>query len=72
MATMTRVDNKKQWTGFTGRIDEKMIREHCSNWKESIYYIAGPPGMVDGMQEMLQGMGINDEHFHLERFTGYK
>ena len=72
IATMTRVDESEQWRALRGRIDEVMIRENVSGWDQAIYYIAGPPAMVDGMQGMLQGMGIDSENTKIERFIGYK
>ena len=72
IATMTRTNESEQWSGLRGRIDESMIQENVSEWQKSTYYIAGPPAMVDGMQGILQGMGIAPEQIKIERFTGYK
>lgn len=53
----------------TGRIDENLIREEVDDIKNSIFYVCGPPVMVDTMVQMLKEMGIKEIRF--ERFVGY-
>ena len=36
-----------------------------------IHYIAGPPAMVKGLHEMLNGSGVDDDDIRTEEFTGY-
>ena len=72
IATMTRVKESEKWPGMRGRINESMIRENIPEWQKALYYIAGPPAMVDGMQGMLQSMDISSEKIRIEKFTGYK
>jgi ferredoxin-NADP reductase len=72
VATMTRVsETSKTSDWLTGRISPSMIINGCSEWRDAVYYIAGPPGMVDGMREMLEGMNIVSDRIKTERFTGY-
>jgi len=72
LPTMTRMqESSVRWPGLTGRIDASMIEEHCRDWRDSVFYIAGPPAMVDSMKETLQEMHIKPDHMHIERFTGY-
>jgi ferredoxin-NADP reductase len=72
LPTMTRMQKSAvRWPGLTGRIDASMIKEHCTDWRDSIFYIAGPPAMVDSMKETLQEMYINPDRMRIEKFTGY-
>ena len=40
--------------------------------ENSIFYICGPPAMIDAMQEILeQNLRIPSERIKIEEFTGY-
>lgn len=39
---------------------------------ESLFYIAGPPGMVGMSHTTLSGLGISDDNIIIEEFEGYK
>jgi hypothetical protein len=43
----------RPWPGETGSINEKMLSRRSKAAASPIYYIAGPPGMVKGLHEML-------------------
>lgn len=55
-----------------GRIDKAMISKFARDIPNSIFYICGPPSMVETLATMVKDMGISDEHLKLERFTGYQ
>ena len=67
----TVTDDTSGWQGKTGRINEAMIREFSSDINNTIFYICGPPGMVNGMQETLKQMNIPAQNVKIERFSGY-
>ena len=72
LPTMTRIqESAVRWPGLTGRIDASMIEEHCRDWRDSVFYLAGPPAMVDSMKEILKEMHISNERMHIEKFSGY-
>jgi ferredoxin-NADP reductase len=72
LPTMTRMqESAVPWPGLTGRINVSMIEEHCRDWRDSVFYIAGPPAMVDSMNETLQEMHIKPDRMHIEKFSGY-
>jgi ferredoxin-NADP reductase len=62
-------ESKTKWLGRTGRIDEKMISEFVK--KDSIFYICGPPAMVDALVDILKKMNIAEERIRVEHFEGY-
>ena len=37
----------------------------------NIYYVAGPPGLVEAMQKMLVAAGVAEEAIHTDEFFGY-
>lgn len=57
-----------------GRIDKKKITGLIGEDElaESIFYICGPPGMLNAMQELLkEKMNISKKQINVEEFTGY-
>ena len=69
MTNMAR--SQKRWTGETGHITRDMLQKHLPSLQGSIYYIAGPPGMVAAMREMLQEAGVDEDDIRSEEFDGY-
>jgi ferredoxin-NADP reductase len=60
------------WAGETRRIDADMLRDHLGEELDSYtYLIAGPPAMVDGVAEALDGAGIPEDQVRPARFSGY-
>src|SRR3989344_4145146 len=54
----TITDGTADWNGRKGKIDEKMIKEFCKDFDNTIFYICGPPAMVDAMSNLLKSMNI--------------
>ena len=72
IASMTEMEKSHQpWNGETGLIDQGMLGRHLKDAASPIYYIAGPPAMVKGLQEMLSKAGLNDNDIRAEEFSGY-
>lgn len=68
--------SQDQWPGETGHIDWEMIQRHVKSDPESsgagpIYYIAGPPAMVNDLRAMLNHAGVDDDDIRTEGFDGY-
>ena len=59
------------WTGETGHINRDMLQKYLPNLQGPIYYIAGPPGMVTGLREMLPAVGVDEDDIRSEEFGGY-
>jgi len=68
--TVTDVDDP-QWKHEQGFLDEEMIRKYVSDMDQAIFYVVGPPAMVDAMDQLLQGMEIPKDRIRLEKFDGY-
>ena len=72
IASMTKMEKSRQsWHGETGTIDRKMIARHLKDPVAPIYYIAGPPGMVQGLHTMVHETGVADADIRAEEFAGY-
>jgi ferredoxin-NADP reductase len=59
------------WTGITGRITAEMIKAHSPDYMDRVFYISGPPRMVDSSLNMLKEMNIPKAQIKKESFVGY-
>ncbi len=61
------------WTGERGKIDREMISRHLSgvDISNAVFYICGPPGMLNAMQELLTELKVPKDRVKIEEFTGY-
>ena len=60
----------RNWPGFVGRINERMILRAVPDYEERIYYISGPPDMVKAYEQVLKQMGIGNEQIKKDFFPG--
>ncbi|TAK51604.1 MAG: FAD-dependent oxidoreductase [Betaproteobacteria bacterium] len=58
-------------TDTDGFIDAETIRSFVGDAAAPIYYLAGPPAMVDAMKAVLRGAGVGDGDVQSEQFYGY-
>jgi ferredoxin-NADP reductase len=59
------------WRGELGHITEAMLRKWLPDFQAPIFYIAGPPGMVTSMRQILCDAGVSDDDIRAEEFVGY-
>ncbi len=69
--TLTDPGVPQSWAGKTGFVDQKMIEEEVSNWKDSLFYLSGPHGMITAFEKILQDMGISKNQIKTDYFPGY-
>jgi len=70
--TMTEIGKSHQkWIGQTGFIDSSMLANTVSSVQGPIYYIAGPPGMVAAMRQVIVTAGADEDDIRTEEFSGY-
>lgn len=62
-------------TSRDGRIDQMKIEKFIQNWQlqidHCIFWVAGPPTMVDAMENILDKMNLRLAQVRSEKFTGY-
>ena len=72
IATMAEMEKSKQtWEGERGFINAAMLQRHLSSLSGPIFYVAGPPGMVAAMRDMLTKAGVDEDDIRSEDFPGY-
>ena len=60
------------WPGRTGFVDEKMIMEEIEDHQERIFYVCGPPKMVEGLTDILRNkLNVGKDRVKIENFVGY-
>ena len=70
--TMTAMAGSTQpWDGERGHIDRAMLGRHLDGVANPIYYMAGPPGMVQATRATLVASGVDEDDIRTEEFTGY-
>ncbi len=67
--TITRPGDK--WKGVTGRINREMIQKVIPDYMDRIFYICGPPKMVETVVGILKEMNMSENRIRYEYFPGY-
>ncbi|MCQ9206692.1 MAG: FAD-dependent oxidoreductase [Omnitrophica bacterium] len=64
--------DKSDWRERIGHIDSNMIKSEVPDFRERIFFLCGPPQMVENLKGVLKdGLGIGEENIRTENFTGY-
>jgi ferredoxin-NADP reductase len=66
--------NAEEWKGERGYINEAMVTKYLTrnDLDNSIFYICGPPAMLNAMQKMLEDdLHVSKQQIKTEVFTGY-
>ena len=72
IGTMTDMARSNRiWRGETGFINQEMLAKYIGDLAAPIYYIAGPPKMVEAMQKALSYAGVDSDDVRAEEFAGY-
>lgn len=61
----------KSWSGERGRIDSDTINTYISDIQTPIFYTVGPEGMNQAVEMILGEMGVSEDQFIRQDFTGY-
>jgi ferredoxin-NADP reductase len=60
------------WEGETRKIDSQFLQDYLGeDLNENTFLVAGPPAMVEGVQEALDEAGVEEENVIAERYSGY-
>lgn len=58
--------------GERGRINADLIKKYVSDFDNTIFYLAGPPGMVKAMRTILvDDLKADEDNIKTEEFDGY-
>jgi len=68
---LTIAEPKTSWRGYTGNIDAEMIKKEIPDYYGTVFYICGPPAMVQAMGDLLRTLDIPSDNVKKENFAGY-
>lgn len=72
VGTMTHMEkSNREWHGETGFISKAMLLKSIGDLTLPIYYIDGPPAMVNAMRKILSEAEVDDDNIRTEEFSGY-
>jgi len=60
------------WTGRKGRINLDMVKTEIPDYKERFFYTAGPPPLVEAMNNLLKELNLPPDQVKKEDFPGYE
>jgi ferredoxin-NADP reductase len=70
--TMTQLGrSERKWKGETGYIGAALIARYVGSVIGPIYYMAGPPSMIEGMRQKLLQRGVRRDDINADSFDGY-
>jgi len=70
--TMSEMEHSQRpWDGEVGTISKELLTRHLSGLQGPIYYVAGPPGMVGSLRDVLLTAGVDEDDIRSEEFSGY-
>lgn len=71
-ATMTDMAQSSQpWAGAQGMIDSAFVQRCTAALPAPIFYISGPPAMVQALRQVLVAAGADEDDVRSEEFYGY-
>jgi len=60
------------WDGEVRKIDAQFFKDYLDeDLNRCTFLVAGPPGMVKGMQQALADAGVEEQNVVAERYSGY-
>ena len=63
-------NSPKGWGGRVGHVSAQMIREEVPDYQSCVFYLSGPPRMVDEFRDLLVEMGVHDGQIKTDLFAG--
>jgi len=58
------------WQGIIGRITPQWIKKYVPGYPNYVFYLSGPPGMIDSFKDTLHQLGIGDSNIKTDYFSG--
>jgi len=58
------------WTGQVGRLNHQMIKSAVPDYRNCLFYISGPRGMVDSLNDILHKLGVASYQIKKDYFAG--
>jgi ferredoxin-NADP reductase/Na+-translocating ferredoxin:NAD+ oxidoreductase RnfD subunit len=59
------------WRWKLGYITPQMLAQEVPDYKECLFYISGPAGMINSFKELLHDLGVSDAQIKTAYFPGF-
>jgi len=63
------MSSQQDWQGEKGFINAEKIKKHVSDFKDTQFFVCGPPIMMKNVIRDLKQLGVTKNHIHYERFA---
>lgn len=60
----------RNWPGFVGRIDQRMIQQAVPDYQDRTFYLSGPLDMVRAYERLLRNMHVSPDQIKKDLFPG--
>ena len=60
------------WEGPVGFVNAELLENHVPNLEEQLFYVSGPPAMVEHAFKCLDTLGVGKDRITHEELTGYE
>ncbi|MBX4199370.1 hypothetical protein KW789_00540 [Candidatus Saccharibacteria bacterium] len=61
----------ENWKGLSGYVDDRLIAENVSDYKQRLFYISGPQAFVAAVHQALLRLGVERSNIKTDFFPGY-
>lgn len=62
-------DAPRSWAGETGKLDAEGLARLCGGTDGKVFYLCGPPPMMDALIRGLRRMGVSPRRIHADYFS---
>ena len=69
---LTGTEYNPTWLGYSGRLNEGMIKEMSPDFRERTVYVCGPDGFRESVKAMLREFELPMDYYHEESFGSSK
>lgn len=72
LVTMTNAEDSAQaWSGPRQPLDVALVQQAMQGLQKPIFYVSGPPAMVESLRRQLLDIGIDEADLRNDEFYGY-
>ena len=68
---ITSVTGQEDWDGDKRHVDGDFVKEYLGDYASRLYYVSGPPAIVEKVAGSLKQAGVAEDAIKTDRFSGY-
>lgn len=71
MRLILSVTGQVDWDGEKRHVDGQFIKEYLDDFASQLYFVSGPPSIVEKVASSLKSAGISEDAIKTDNFSGY-